>query len=144
MLKPTHRQIRRKSRRLFPRDVKIPVGRRVKNDFNFSTVKTLRRGDLVATRNHIYYIVFHSSKSMYTPYTRFCSMINYPDGPLRRRPRVSAEQIPLDTPLRGGTRADFAWIHSAAICTQGETLVFANSSSWLRPDRADTHSKPGG
>jgi len=50
-------------------------------------------------------------------------MINYPDRPLRRRPRVSAEQILLDTPLRGGARADFTWMHSAAICTQGETLA---------------------
>lgn len=89
MLKPTHRQTRRKSRctGLFPRDAKIPVGRRIKNDINFSTVKTPRRGDLVATRNHIYYIVFHPSKSVYTPYTRSCSMINYPSGPVRRRSR---------------------------------------------------------
>lgn len=63
MLKPTYRQPRRKSRRisLFPRDAKIPVGRRVKNDVNFSTVKTPRRGDLVATRNHIYYIYYSCS-----------------------------------------------------------------------------------
>jgi len=93
------------------------------------------------------------SQSIYTIYTCFCSMINYPSGydhcVVARA--VFAEQIPFNTVARRWSH-ESAWIHSATICTWADICQqqfvatpwshgYTSEAGWINPMAANGEIK---